>query len=200
MTTYSITALRADLYRLLDRVLETGMPIEVERNGRRLRIAPADSGARLAAAAATPGVPRGGSGGAGSPRLVGRVEPLIHLDTHVVAWLYALGASSLSERAVEAIEAAAEVRCSPMVRLELQYLHEIGRVRDTPVVVFDSLAAALGLRMCDEPFFAVAREAERQSWTRDPFDRIIVAHAELAGAPLVTKDATIHAAYARALW
>jgi hypothetical protein len=32
------TALRADLYRLLDAVLETGEPLEVERHGRILRV------------------------------------------------------------------------------------------------------------------------------------------------------------------
>lgn len=36
--TVSPTELRANLYRLLDEVLETGIPLEVERNGRRLRI------------------------------------------------------------------------------------------------------------------------------------------------------------------
>ena len=45
---YSPSRLRADLYRLLDRVLETGIPLEVDRNGRRLRIVPAETGGRLA--------------------------------------------------------------------------------------------------------------------------------------------------------
>ena len=36
------TALRADIYRLLDEVLETGTPLEIERNGRVLRIVPAE--------------------------------------------------------------------------------------------------------------------------------------------------------------
>ncbi|MEW5851089.1 MAG: type II toxin-antitoxin system Phd/YefM family antitoxin [Myxococcota bacterium] len=30
--------LRADIYRILDGVLETGTPVEIERNGRTLRI------------------------------------------------------------------------------------------------------------------------------------------------------------------
>lgn len=34
------TKLRSDLYRILDRVLETGEPAEVERRGRLLRITP----------------------------------------------------------------------------------------------------------------------------------------------------------------
>ena len=38
MKRYSASALRADLYKLLDRVLETGEPLEIERRGRVLRI------------------------------------------------------------------------------------------------------------------------------------------------------------------
>ena len=36
--------LRADVYNLLDRVLESGEPLEVERNGHVLRIVPPRSG------------------------------------------------------------------------------------------------------------------------------------------------------------
>lgn len=125
---------------------------------------------------------------------------LIYLDTHVVAWLYGRGAGALSDDAAAAVESAGEVRCSPMVRLELEYLHEIGRVTEPALTVWDAVSAALGARICDAPFFAVVREAERQRWTRDPFDRLIVAQAALHGAPLVTKDETIHAAYDAALW
>ena len=45
---YSASRLRADLYRLLDRVLETGVPLEVQRRGRRLRIVAAEPHGRLA--------------------------------------------------------------------------------------------------------------------------------------------------------
>jgi hypothetical protein len=37
---YKATDLRRDVYRLLDQVLETGVPIEIERRGRRVRIVP----------------------------------------------------------------------------------------------------------------------------------------------------------------
>ncbi len=46
---YSISRLRADLYRVIDQVLETGEPVEIERNGRRLRIVPAEAASRLSA-------------------------------------------------------------------------------------------------------------------------------------------------------
>jgi len=35
--------LRANLYRVLDRILETGAPVEILRKGRRLRIVPEQS-------------------------------------------------------------------------------------------------------------------------------------------------------------
>lgn len=34
--------LRANVYKVLDEVLETGTPVEIERRGQRLRIVPAD--------------------------------------------------------------------------------------------------------------------------------------------------------------
>jgi hypothetical protein len=36
----TVTRLRKELYRVIDRVLETGIPVEVERNGKRVVIAP----------------------------------------------------------------------------------------------------------------------------------------------------------------
>jgi len=46
----TVSALRANLYRIIDQVLESGDPVEIVRNGRRLRIIPdqpADKLARL---------------------------------------------------------------------------------------------------------------------------------------------------------
>lgn len=39
---YSVSRLRANLYRVLDRVLESGVPAEVERRGQRLKIVSED--------------------------------------------------------------------------------------------------------------------------------------------------------------
>ncbi len=128
------------------------------------------------------------------------MAPVIYLDTHVVAWLYASGDQLLSGDALRRIEEADEIRISPMVRLELQYLYEIGRVAEPATLALDALQAATGLRMCDAPFPAVARAAEGETWTRDPFDRIIVAQAALRAAPLVTKDRSLHEHYDRAVW
>lgn len=127
------------------------------------------------------------------------MEALIYLDTHVVAWLYAGQVERLSAKAVKLIEAE-ELRISPMVILELEYLREIGRLRAGGNTVLQSLSTQLGLVVCDLTFPAVIESALDQNWTRDPFDRAIVGHAALAASPLVTKDDTIRRHYRLARW
>ncbi len=40
--------LRESIYRILDQVLETGVPVEIERRGKILRIVPAEPASKLA--------------------------------------------------------------------------------------------------------------------------------------------------------
>ena len=123
---------------------------------------------------------------------------VIYLDTHVVSWLYAGRKDLLSARVHASLEER-DILISPMVRLELQYLYEIGRTRTPAAKVVQELSA-IGLKLCGHPFTRVIERAERQSWTRDPFDRVIVAQASLEKSPLATKDKTIHSRYGMALW
>lgn len=44
MQRISPSALRSNIYKLLDRVLRTGEPVEIERRGRRLKIVREDGG------------------------------------------------------------------------------------------------------------------------------------------------------------
>lgn len=123
----------------------------------------------------------------------------VYLDTHAVVWLFEGRVEKLSEPVRAAIERD-RLLISPMVELELAFLHEIGRIKDPAERFLQALGPALGLRACDLPFAQVVAEATRRSWTRDPFDRLIVAHAAARDAPLVTKDRTIHRHYPAALW
>jgi PIN domain nuclease of toxin-antitoxin system len=93
-----------------------------------------------------------------------------------------------------------DLAVSPMVALELQYLYEIGRVSVGGAAVVEDLRSRIGLRTCDKPFPEVVSVAHTQAWTRDPFDRIIVAQAALTGSLLVTKDGSIREHYPHALW
>jgi PIN domain nuclease of toxin-antitoxin system len=82
-------------------------------------------------------------------------------------------------------------RLSPLAALELTYLHEIGRARDPVPTMLAALRQSLGLELADVSLVELAHTAMGLSWTRDPFDRMISAHAIVADASLVTADRTI---------
>ncbi len=124
---------------------------------------------------------------------------MIHLDTHVVVWLYESASQRLPQRAIDLIERE-RAFISPMVRLELSYLHEINRLRVSGDAILSSLANTLALAVDACPFALVVEHATRQTWTRDPFDRLIVGQALARDAPLITADQTIRANYPAALW
>jgi len=54
--------------------------------------------------------------------------------------------------------------------------------------VYDYLHERIGLQLCRHPFTDVIQMAEMQSWTCDPFDRIMTAQAAIGSNTLVTKD------------
>lgn len=127
------------------------------------------------------------------------MAPLIYLDTHVVVWLFSERFDLLSPLGRSLIEGN-DLYISPMVGLELQYLFETRRISRPAQEVVDTLIRDLGLIICDLPFEQIVRAAWRESWTRDPFDRILVSQARLRGAPLLTQDSTIRKRYEDAVW
>jgi PIN domain nuclease of toxin-antitoxin system len=92
-----------------------------------------------------------------------------------------------------------EIRISPIVRLELQYLYEIKRVTLPANDIVADLSHSIGLKVCDKDFNAVIHRAITLTWTRDPFDRIIVAHALLNEDYLVTRDQTMLGNYTKSI-
>jgi PIN domain nuclease of toxin-antitoxin system len=125
---------------------------------------------------------------------------LVHLDTHVVCWLYEGRIDLLSRPAREALEHAQTLGVSPIVDLELQLLHESGRLVEGPATVLPSLARDIGLQPAESPFETVVAAARDVEWTRDPFDRLIVASAVIAHARLITKDRLVRKHCPLALW
>ncbi len=123
-----------------------------------------------------------------------------YLDTHAAIWL-AQGDLYRFQPAGIALVERATLRISPMAVLELQYLFEIKRILLRPEDLLLKLTHELSLEVCSLPFFEITRLALSESWTRDPFDRMIVAHARAAGlAPLLSADQEIAAHYARTVW
>ncbi|MGH8884453.1 MAG: type II toxin-antitoxin system prevent-host-death family antitoxin [Egibacteraceae bacterium] len=64
----SASQLRQDIYRLLDQVLETGIPLEIERRGKVLRIVPAETRSKLDRVVGRPDF------------IVGDPDEVVHMD------------------------------------------------------------------------------------------------------------------------
>jgi len=79
------------------------------------------------------------------------------------------------------------LRVSPVSILELRLLAEVGRIR---LAIRDVLADDRW-RVDEPPSADWFISAVEESWTRDPFDRLLVAHARLRGWRLATADAEI---------
>lgn len=124
----------------------------------------------------------------------------LYLDTHILVWLYQDGAARLTPQGVHAIETAEQLLISPMVELELSYLHEIARINCPALNILDTLRRDIGLETCKQAFAAVVGAALALSWTRDPFDRLIVAQAAHRASPLLTADRNLREHYSAAIW
>ncbi len=123
-----------------------------------------------------------------------------YLDTDVVIWLAQGSVERLSPRAATLLETATLV-VSPMVLVELEYLREAGRIGLRARDIERKIEHELGVRLCDLPFATIAGAALDESWTRDPFDRLIVANAKANGfASLISADEEIAQHYPRTVW
>jgi PIN domain nuclease of toxin-antitoxin system len=123
----------------------------------------------------------------------------VFLDTHVVVWLFCGEVSRLSKSAKASIETS-DIVISPAVKLELSYLHEIGRLQAPADVIVRDLAVRIGVQIDGESFERIIEHALRSSWTRDVFDRLIVAHAQVNEEALVSKDTLIRKNYNKCIW
>ena len=110
---------------------------------------------------------------------------MILLDTNGLLWL-----DQNHRRTRQLARATAPLAVSPATQLELHFLLETGRIR---------LRSGTVRALLDDPRWEIDEppalewfgRAAEESWTRDPFDRLIVAHARLRGWPLATGDLAV---------
>ncbi len=115
----------------------------------------------------------------------------LYLDTHIVIWLREKALHKFSKKALSCIENADVIMVSAMVVLELKYLYEIGKINEEPQHIISDLSDMIDLKVDQNSFYDSVKEALYVTWTRDAFDRLIVANAIFASAPLLTKDQKI---------
>ena len=121
------------------------------------------------------------------------------IDTHVAVWLYAGEIERFSATARVALESG-QLLLPGMAFLELELLHEIGRIDKSAHSIVKDLQRRLGLGFSNAAHASVLEQSLAEAWTRDPFDRVIVAEARLLDLPLVTKDGNIRRRYEHAVW
>jgi PIN domain nuclease of toxin-antitoxin system len=125
---------------------------------------------------------------------------IAYLDTHVVVWLCQNNLSRLSPPALDALNEH-DLLISPAVLIELNFLLQIGRIVRAPLDLAKQLRMQIGAQICNHSFQELAETALFETWTRDPFDLMIVSHAKSNGfAPLVTSDEKIRSHYPPAIW
>ncbi|AFZ60159.1 PIN domain-containing protein [Anabaena cylindrica FACHB-243] len=124
---------------------------------------------------------------------------MIYLDTHVIIWLYGDASKKLSTLA-ESLISDNDICISPLVRLELKYLYEIGRLGSSPDQIIEYLVNQTDLNICQKDFYLIIEKAMSIEWTRDVFDRLIVANAMIDENILISKDHKILANYSYARW
>lgn len=125
---------------------------------------------------------------------------VLFLDTHVAAFVHAGDAQLLSPAATHMLNTADDIRISPMVVLELEYLWERGKIAFPGDQIVAFLTSHYGMHADVAGMGAAVLNATAYAWTRDPFDRIITSHAAHYGAFLLSRDRKIRDNYPAAVW
>jgi YD repeat-containing protein len=123
---------------------------------------------------------------------------MLMLDTHIAVAFAEGKTRGLSKRALQLFDVQPTF-ISPAVVLELELLFEIGRLKSNSDTLVSYLQNELMISVAGDKFSDVARQARHYRFTRDPFDRLITAHAAWARAKLITLDQHILANFADAM-
>ena len=124
------------------------------------------------------------------------------LDTCVFLWLADDG-RRLSPRAREILEDGSVIlRLHQTTAWEIQIKHSLGKLPlpHPPRVAVPEAISRLGLdyrTLDDDTVFALEK---LPPFHRDPFDRLLIAHALHEGLPLLTPDPLIHPYPIRTIW
>ena len=125
---------------------------------------------------------------------------IAYFDTNALIWLSDGSLSGLSPKIDRLLEEA-ELLFSPMALLEVEYLYEIKRSKRSARDIQNKVEGEMGVRLCYLSWTAVASAALDEKWTRDPFDRLIVANAKVNGfAWLISADEKMREHYPRTVW
>ncbi len=123
---------------------------------------------------------------------------MIYLDTHALVWIIT-GSDDKFSRSTQLALKKNKLLISPMVLLEIEFLYEIKRIKHGTERVMEVARKDFNIETCRTAFEEVVTAACLESWTRDPFDRVIVAQARINAAKLLSFDRAIMDHYLRTI-
>lgn len=122
------------------------------------------------------------------------------IDTHVAAWVYKEDFNRFSRKVLRRIDESL-LFLSPVSLWEFDNMYAIQRLNKPALDVAENLSEQRDIYLEESTSYrAIVERGLDIGWTRDPFDRLIVAHAMVAGLPLITADQKILEHYEDALW
>lgn len=119
-------------------------------------------------------------------------------DTHVVIWTLAQRARVVEPAATVLADPANEVLLSAVVVWEIAIKTALGKLDSPPELVADVLEA--GARPLPVSLDHAAAVADLPLHHSDPFDRLLVAQAQLENATIVSGDPALRAYAVPVLW
>ena len=122
----------------------------------------------------------------------------VHLDTHVAVWLVSGDKPRL--KPIQKRLQRSTLFLSSVALLEMELLVEIGRLRAPVADIWEVLSEDYAVQEASGDLSEMARQARLLGWTRDPFDRQIVAHAIASNAVLLSADELILKNCKQARW
>jgi PIN domain nuclease of toxin-antitoxin system len=110
------------------------------------------------------------------------------LDTHFLIWLV-LGSKRLAE--FPWLDRYRPWGVSPISLLEIQFLAEVGKLSVRNPEFTDTVMTDARFIVDDISLISLVYQAIAVDWTRDPFDRLLVAHSAFRNLPFCTTDRLI---------
>lgn len=127
------------------------------------------------------------------------MSDIIAIDTCVAVFLYERRANRLSPAAHKLL-AEKTIFVPSFVELELTFIVQKGRANHTQGEVLNFIRKDFATTHLESRVSDVCKSAEALSWTREPFDRFIVAEVMTHKLPLITSDRNIQEHYKKAIW
>lgn len=122
--------------------------------------------------------------------------PSVLIDTHILLWLLS---DSKRLKEISWLDDGSRWTISPISLLEMKFLQEVGKLDIDLSEIIKRLRQDERFVIDDIHLEDLCLAALDLSWTRDPFDRLLVAHSLVRALPFGTQDQLIRKNFSRVI-